>query len=175
MRSLAMKNSNGSPTFDHRRKVLIVEDEKDLSEILVSLLGEFYPYIQTASNGREGLDLMKQESFALVLSDIKMPEMTGIEMFVAAKEAGVQSPFVFITAFSDEVNIMSALRLGAFDFIKKPFNDEEVINVVDRGLELGYRRSQLIANLEPNNSSTKNETNLNMIRYLELKNFKKRA
>lgn len=160
-----------------KRKILVVEDELELREIMLSLLAEKDHDVVEAEDGVEGFRLLNQGEFSLVLSDIRMPTMSGLDLFAAAKEMNIQVPFVFITAFGDQENIVNALRLGAFDFIKKPFDDEEVHQVVDRALEVGFRRNQIMENIRRggDDAMKRIERDEKFIRLLELYNFKKRA
>lgn len=159
------------------KKILVIEDECELREIIVSLLEEKYTEIHQAANGAEALEMIKKEEYTLILSDIKMPVMTGLEFFYEAQVDLQHTPVVFVTAYGDYENMMKALQLGAFDFVKKPFDDNELLGVVERGLEVGFRKKQIlkkISELDP--EIQKNiETQNRMISLLQVRNFKKRA
>lgn len=159
------------------RKILVVEDEVEIREILVSLLKEKTPEVIAAENGAAALEWLKKETFSLIVSDINMPVMNGLTFYSEAKAMGVQTPFVFVTAFGDQDNMLSALRLGAFDFIKKPFDDEDVNQVVDRAMEVGFRRNQILESFKDAQPEIQNAMNKNekFIRLLQLSNYKKRA
>lgn len=159
------------------KKILVVEDEQALREIIVSLLKENHHDVFEAKNGREALDLLSQHTFTLILSDIKMPVMDGLEFFTHSQLNFKHIPVVFITAFGDYENMLKALRLGAFDFIKKPFDDEEVIKVVDRALEIGYRKKQIIDEIENIDPKRKEKIDRHnkVISLIQINNDKKRA
>lgn len=159
------------------RKILVVEDEPDLRDILLALLNEDYDNVDQAENGQIGLEVLQKQEYSVVLSDIKMPHVDGLTFFSRAKAQGLTMPFVFLTAFGDQKNILMALRLGAFDFIKKPFNEAEVQDVVKRGLEVGFRRSRIQEQLQkiPSEISKNVNQDEKFIRLLELNNYKKRA
>ena len=159
------------------RRILVVEDEVDLREIIVDLLTENHHEVHQAANGAEALEIVKKEEFTLILSDIKMPQMTGLEFFSQAQLYLQFTPVVFLTAFGDRDNMIKALQLGAFDFIKKPFDDAEVLGVVDRALEVGYRKKQIaqeIAQLDPDKKQ-RLERHHKMISLLHANNQKKRV
>lgn len=159
------------------RRILVVEDEPDLREIIVSLIKETYSDVDEAENGEKGLEMLLTGNYMLVVSDIHMPKLTGIKFFEQAKAAGSTVPFVFITAFSDHDNMVSALRLGAFDFIRKPFENDEVTEVVNRGVEVGYRMQQISKNLQETAlvAAQNIQRDEKFIRMLSLQNHRKRA
>lgn len=162
---------------DALRKILVVEDEAELREIVVSLLEGDHFAVDQAENGTAALALLETQKYALVLSDIQMPGMTGLELFAQAKAKGHVTPFVFLTAFGDQENIMKALRLGAFDFVKKPFDETEVRDVVRRAAEIGHRRLEIERDLDGNAEldAEKLKKDGKMIRLLEMNNYRKRG
>ena len=101
----------------------------------------------------------------------------GWNFFARAKSDGHHIPFVFITAFGDEENMLKALRLGAFDFVRKPFNEEEVRSVVERALEVGHRKRMILKELGGLDKDSKMKVDKceRMIQLLEVSNHKKRA
>lgn len=162
---------------DSQRRILVVEDEPAIREIIVSFLREGYSDVCEAENGAEALKLLRTETFELVLSDINMPVMDGVECFTRAKGLGIQTPFVFVTAFSDADNMLKALRLGAFDFVRKPFHDHELLAVVDRAVEVGFRKNQIFEELKNVDSRTREKivNSEKLINLLEVNNHRKRA
>lgn len=159
------------------RKILVIEDEKDLREIIVSLLKENHHEVVEASNGKEALEILAKDTFTVILSDIRMPAMDGLEFLTLAQVGFKHIPVVFITAFGDHDNIIKALRLGAFDFIKKPFDDEEILKVVDRALEVGYRKRQILDQIQQLSPEHRQKINSHdkVISLLQITNDKKRT
>ena len=89
----------------------------------------------TASNGREGLERLKKHQVDLVISDIQMPEMSGLELLSSAKELDPETLFIMITAFGSTETAVEAMKLGAYDYVLKPFKIEEVKIIIRQALE----------------------------------------
>ncbi len=130
------------------RKVLIVDDEADLRLSIADILTGAGVHCDTASTGLMALEMLKNSSYDAVLCDIGMPEMDGITCFSKAQIQGVVAPFVFITAYNDAEHMLQAVRLGAVDFIPKPFDIKEVVDVTFRAVEIGVRRGQIKKEIE---------------------------
>jgi putative nucleotidyltransferase with HDIG domain len=128
-----------------KSRILVVDDEATIREVLQRTLeSEGYDCI-TASDGDDALSKMDKDNVDLVLTDIMMPGKTGVELL---KEIQVSSPdtaVIMVTAVADTQTAISAMKLGASDYVTKPFNLVEVIMNVDRALE---KRALLIANRE---------------------------
>ena len=118
-------------------KLLIIDDEAELREVLVALLEELTPNITQAANGQEGIDLLSTQKFDAVLSDEKMPKKGGIEVLKWCRENGLQIPFVIHTGYGQKEMVQEADRLGAFAFIDKPWDETRLIDTVKRALETG--------------------------------------
>ena len=130
------------------RRILIVDDEEYIQEILVDLLSEISAEISVCSNGKQALELLQKEEFHVVICDIMMPEMTGLQCFMNSQVRGVLTPFVFLTGFGETSKLLEALRLGAVDFINKPFDPEQVRAVVAKAIEIGVRKLKVAKQIE---------------------------
>lgn len=124
--------------------VLVVEDEPAIASILCAYLERDGLRARTAADGREALQLAQQLRPDLVLLDIHLPEVDGIDVLRSLRDAG-QTPVIMVTALADDVDKLLALRLGADDYVVKPFNPPEVVARVRAVL----RRTQLRANSAP--------------------------
>jgi len=114
-----------------KSKIIIVDDEKDTCDIVSKILGdEGYKTFSTISS-RSALAKIKKEKPDLVLMDIKMPGMDGIEMLKCIREIDKSITVVMMTAYGDVDTAREAMRLGAFDYITKPF-DIDVLKSVAR-------------------------------------------
>ena len=104
------------------KKILIIEDEEQIRRVLIRVLSDEDKNfdIKQATNGKEGLSLIKKEKFDLVLCDIKMPKMDGIEVLQETKFNKINIPFIMLTGHGNLETAVEAMKLGAYDFISKP-------------------------------------------------------
>lgn len=125
--------------------LLIVDDEPLLLELLEDQLSQDFKSIGirilTAPNGKVAFDLVMaatpEAPIDAVLSDLMMPELSGIAFMEKTRALGSEIPFVFLTGFGNRENIAEALRIGATDFLDKPFNRTSLKNAVQRALDYG--------------------------------------
>lgn len=133
------------------RRVLIVDDETDLRLSIADILTGAGITCDTAATGVQALEMLKASRYDAVLCDIMMPEMDGLTCLANSQASGRHEPFIFITAQTDSKSMLQAVRLGAVDFITKPFNIKEVLEVTFRAIEMGVRRSQIQSEIEKTN------------------------
>lgn len=122
-------------TNEDRPRVLIVDDEKFIRDILADFLGMEGYVVRTAEDGQAALNELNQAHYDLVISDLKMPRMGGIELLEQIGTAAPNALTVIMTGFGTVETAIDAMKRGAYDYILKPFKVEEVIHVVQRGLE----------------------------------------
>lgn len=104
-------------------KVLIVDDDKSVSNFLERFLKQKdYLWVQSVKTGEEALDIIKKEDIRLVLLDIKLPGIDGIEVLRRIKKLKKDTDVIMITGFPEEGTAKEALGLGAYDYIMKPFD-----------------------------------------------------
>jgi len=122
-------------TNEERPRVLIVDDEKFIRDILADFLGMEGYVVRTAEDGQAALNELNHAQYDLVISDLKMPRMGGIELLEQIGQAAPNALTVIMTGFGTVETAIDAMKRGAYDYILKPFKVEEVIHVVQRGLE----------------------------------------
>ena len=115
--------------------ILIVDDELSMREFLRILLEKEGHQIVTATNGLVALELTGQHAFDLVVTDIRMPGMTGLELLASLKQTKPDMAVIMITAFASPDDAVAAMKNGAFDYITKPFNVDEIKTVVRSSLK----------------------------------------
>jgi two-component system response regulator PilR (NtrC family) len=118
-----------------KKKILVVDDEQDVRETLESVLAklEYEPIV--AGSGKEALDLMKKNKIDIILSDLYMPEMDGIELLKRVKTENRNTVFLMITAHPTIETAVDAIKKGAYDYLTKPFHIDEVKMKLNRALE----------------------------------------
>ncbi|WP_421812573.1 sigma-54-dependent transcriptional regulator [Flagellimonas sp.] len=118
-------------------KILVIEDESAIRRVLVKILAEendSYNVLE-AEDGLAGMDAIKKEDFDLVLCDIKMPKMDGVEVLEAAKKIKPEIPFIMISGHGDLDTAVNTMRLGAYDYISKPPDLNRLLTTVRNALE----------------------------------------
>ena len=103
-------------------KILIIEDEEPIRRVLVKILTEENSefVLSEAVDGKQGIKLINDEEFDLILCDIKMPKMDGLEVLGQAKKSGISTPFIMLTGHGNVETAVHAMKVGAYDFIPKP-------------------------------------------------------
>lgn len=126
-----------------KSKILVIEDEKNMREILSILLeGEGYE-VMTAPDGKTGIEQIKKEIYDLIITDIKMPGHDGFDVLREAKEISPETLVIMITAFGTTESAIEAMKLGAYDYIHKPFKIDEIRLVIKNALEKRRLRSEV--------------------------------
>ena len=118
-------------------KILIIEDEAAIRRVLLKILSEENPdyKVSEAEDGLQGVELIKKENFDLILCDIKMPKMDGIEVLNQIKIIKPETPIVMISGHGDLDTAVRSMRIGAFDYISKPPDLNRLLNTVRIALD----------------------------------------
>ena len=114
--------------------ILVVDDEESMLKTYKSVLKNSYN-VTPINNSQAALDLLKNDNFSLVLLDIKMPNMDGIETLQKIKEIDKNIEVIMVTAVHDIKSAVQTIKLGAYDYITKPFEVEELLSIVEKALE----------------------------------------
>lgn len=128
--------------------ILVVDDEADLRNILFSILTDLADRVLVAKDGKEALEIAKTQEVDAILSDLSMPVMGGLKLLTEVRALGHETPFVVLTGFGDKPSMLEALRLGATDFLDKPFDESVLLEVMDKALQLGLALREIDKDLE---------------------------
>ncbi|MGA1870089.1 MAG: sigma-54-dependent transcriptional regulator [bacterium] len=115
--------------------ILVIDDEESMREFFDIMLSRLGYYVDVADDGRVGLGKLAEQSYDLVISDIKMPYTDGFTVLEWIKQHASETIVIMITAFASTAQAVEAMKKGAYDYITKPFNNEEIRLVIQNALE----------------------------------------
>lgn len=118
------------------KRILIADDEGDFRDIIKDILIEEQFSLAEASSGLNALEIFKNNHFDVVLLDLRMPDLDGIETMKELKKIDSQIPIIILTAFGDIPTAVEAVKLGAYDFITKPPEFDKLITIIKRAVEM---------------------------------------
>jgi len=124
-------------------RILVVDDEKAMADALVDCLSELGYSTVAAYGGHEGLSVFETGDFQLVITDLVMPEMSGMELLEAITRLDSRAVVIVMTGYGTVESAVAAIKKGAYDFISKPFKVDELKIIVGRALERHAIRRQL--------------------------------
>ena len=130
-----MSNVDDAKSWTTPPRVLTVDDEQVVCESIRRVLTEEGYEVATSTSSKAGLDLLRKEPFDLLLLDIKMPEMDGIEMLKAARDISPETEVLIVTGYATIETAVEAIKLGAFDYLEKPVSPPQLLVAVARALE----------------------------------------
>jgi two-component system response regulator PilR (NtrC family) len=146
--------------FQGNRRILVVDDDSSIRNMLAIVLKKAGFDAICAENGEAALEKLNKDSFDLVISDIKMPGISGIELLKKIKALNAEVPVIMITAYASANDAVEAMKLGAEDYITKPFNIDELSIIVERSI---YRRSIERENIQLKSRLTEKEKFENIV------------
>lgn len=128
----------------HNIRILLVDDDPLILELLGMSIGSFGFESATANNGREAIAILQKEEFEIVITDMMMPEINGMQLLEHIKKNHPRTDVIVVTGYTGTFSYMDVIRAGASDFISKPFNTDELEAKINRII----REHQLIKKLE---------------------------
>jgi DNA-binding NtrC family response regulator len=118
-------------------RILIIDDDRQLGQSFAKILGQEGYSPANAYNGREGIEMVQSSLPSLVVLDIRLPDMSGLEVFAVIHELFPKLPVIIITAFGSTETAIGAIKQGAYDFIYKPFDVPQMLALIEKGLLAG--------------------------------------
>jgi len=115
--------------------ILVIDDDETMLDWCQQILSEAGNRVETADNGLKGLDILKKESFDLIILDLKMPGLSGMEVLKKVNEEYSETAVVIITGQATVESAVEGMKTGAYDFIPKPFTPESFMAAVKQVLE----------------------------------------
>ncbi len=146
--------------FQERVKILIVDDDPSIRNMLTIVLKKSGYGVVGTDSGKSTLDKLKKETFDLIISDIKMQDINGIELLKKIKSINPEIPVIMITAFASTNDAVEAMKLGAEDYVTKPFNLDELKIIIERAI---YKKNIEIENIQLKSRLTDKEKFENIV------------
>ncbi len=135
-------------------KILIIDDDDQLRKSFEKLLIEEGYHVRTAVSGESGIKTVESETVDLVIVDVRLPGINGLETFARIHELEPKLPVIVMTAFGTTETAIEATKLGAFDYVLKPFDVPEMLTMIAKALEAGrFMRSPVDVNISPDQAS----------------------
>ena len=116
-------------------RVLVIDDEQVICEGCRLALGEQGYLVMYGTTGREGLNKLKDQDFDLLLLDIKLPDVDGLQILTDVRQSDPQMPVIVMTGYASVQNAVAAMKNGAFDYLAKPFSEDELTHAVAKAIE----------------------------------------
>jgi len=123
--------------------ILIVDDDQDLQILIADILQDEGYDTKAAKNGKQAIQAVKKKSPDLVLLDMKLPDMSGMKVLEEIKKVDETVSTIMLTAYGDVKDAVNAMKLGAYDYITKPFDNEELVLVIKKAFQTRYLSSEV--------------------------------
>jgi two-component system, NtrC family, response regulator AtoC len=125
--------------------VLVVDDDRNLLKIICDILEKLAVDIVTASNAESALSAIKSQAFDLVITDLKMPGKSGMDVLAFSLKTNASVPVIMVSAFGSIDAAVDAMKKGAYDFITKPFNADELLQIARKALSVSCKNKELLS------------------------------
>ena len=135
MRDEIMDHEHITQLGSLKKRLLIIDDEKNMRHMLSSLLEKSGYRVDTASDGYEGLQVIEQKKYDYIICDLKMPRMGGLEFIKSSRKSIGDATLIMMSAYGNIDTAIEAMKLGAYDYISKPFKTDEVLLTLKKAEE----------------------------------------
>lgn len=129
--------------------LLIIDDEEFIGEILVEIFSPHFDRVLYCSQAKEALEITKTTKLAGILTDLSMPELPGDQLVRLVRSRGDLTPIMFLTGHASKEMVLSAMRLGVTNVFEKPFDNDFLVESVNRALEIEKRRKNITVQTDP--------------------------
>lgn len=127
---------------NRKKTILIADDDENLRRVLEFQLQEAGYEVVVAGDGEEALDRFTTNDIDSVITDLRMPKVSGLELLERIKELDGETPVIVVTAFGEVETAVAAVKAGAFDYINKPFNRDEILLTLERALSFSQTKNE---------------------------------
>jgi DNA-binding NtrC family response regulator len=122
---------SATPAQQTKQLILIMEDEINVAKGLKLILGEAGYEVDWAENGRQALAFCHRKTYDLMLADLLLPDVDGLEVIKAVRQKWPHTRIIVITGYATVASAVDAMKLGALDYLEKPFTDEEIMAAIN--------------------------------------------
>jgi DNA-binding NtrC family response regulator len=122
-------------SMNDKQSILLVDDDQEFRKAMKKMFEKSGYDVTVAADGREALDVLSKDVFDLIISDLRMPNLNGMELMEEIKKKKMKVPVIFITAYGEVESYMDLMNLGAFEYINKPVKGQEILSVARKALE----------------------------------------
>ncbi len=127
-----------------KHTILLVDDDKEFRKAMTRMFEKSGYAITVAADGNEALDALSDNEFDLVISDLRMPNLDGVELMEELRRQGLATPIIFLTAFGEVESYMDLMNLGAFEYVNKPVKSRKILEIAQRAIE-SHTNSQSVS------------------------------
>ena len=124
------------------KTILLADDDANLRRVLEFQLTEAGYLVSTASDGAEAFEMFSENDFDCVITDLRMPKLSGLELLEKIKAENSEIPVIVITAFGEVETAVAAMKSGAYDYINKPFNRDEILLTLERAVNFSQTKTE---------------------------------
>jgi len=121
--------------MSEKNSILLVDDDREFRKAMKRMFERSGYSIDLAADGKEALDVLSKVTFDLIISDLRMPNLDGVELMGEIKRQGLDTPIVFLTAYGEVESYMDLMNLGAFEYVNKPIKGQDILDVAKRAIE----------------------------------------
>ena len=121
--------------MNEKRRVLIVDDDPEFRKAMGRMFERSGYDVEIAGDGQEALKEISNKTYDLIISDLRMPKLDGVELMGEIRRRGLVTPIIFLTAYGEVESYMDLMNLGAFEYVNKPVKSQEILDVARRAIE----------------------------------------
>jgi two-component system response regulator FlrC len=122
--------------MNEQQSILLVDDDLEFRKAMKKMFEKSGYTVTVVADGQEALETLSRGTFDLIISDLRMPNLNGLELMEEIKRKQLDTPVIFITAYGEVSSYMDLMNLGAFEYINKPVKGQEILSVAKRALEM---------------------------------------
>lgn len=125
--------------MDAKHRMLIVDSDREFSKKMKTLFERSDFKVSVAGDGQEAINFLSEYEVDLIISEVKMPRVGGIELMQEIKKRGIDTPVIFLTSWGEVGSYMDLMNMGAFEYLNKPAERQEILGVAMRAVHAGGR------------------------------------